>query len=145
MYSFGGRLGRETILVCIFYGGGDFWNKYTRPTTAVCLTTLFQTELLQNKLNQFDPQLNKHEINPSCFFFMCMYVCVCVTLGARAGPAVVQLGQLNEISGSNINSSASLMRTKGGNCLGKERYYGSSCCDRAALFTEVTGLRGPET
>lgn len=76
----------------------------------------------------------------------CACVCVrCVTLGAKAGPSVVQLGQLNEISASNINSSASLMRTKRGNCFSKERYYGSSCEDRAALFTEVIGHRGPET
>lgn len=42
---------------------------------------------------------------------------------SQTGPSVVQLGWLNEISGSNINSSASLMRTMRGNCFSKERHY----------------------
>lgn len=60
-------------------------------------------------------------------------------------PSVVQLGQLNEISDSNINSSASLMRTMRGNRFSKERHYGSSCGDRRALFTKVIEHRGLET
>lgn len=73
-------------------------------------------------------------------------VCLCECgIRSQTGPSVVQLGRLNEISGSNINSSASLMRTMRGNCLSKERHYGSACRDRAALFTKVIGHRGLET
>lgn len=64
---------------------------------------------------------------------------------SQAGPSVVQLGWLNEISDSNINSSASLMRTMRGNCFSKERHYGSPCGDRGTLFTKVIGHRGLET
>ena len=73
-------------------------------------------------------------------------VCLCERgIRSQTGPSVVQLGWLNEISDSNINSSASLMRTMRGNRFSKERHYGSSCGDRAALFTKVIGHRGLET
>lgn len=71
-------------------------------------------------------------------------LCEC-DIRSQTGPSVVQLGWLNEISDSNINSSASLMRTMRGNCFSKERHYGSLCRDRAALFTKVIEHRGLET
>lgn len=63
---------------------------------------------------------------------------------SQAGSSVVQLAQPNEISDSNINSSASLMRTMRGNCFRKKGHYGSLCRSRA-LFTKVTGPREFET
>lgn len=79
-------------------------------------------------------------------YFGVQNVCLCEPdIRSQTGPSVVQLGRLNEISDSNINSSASLMRTMRGNCFSKERHYGSSCGDRAALFTKVIGHRGLET
>lgn len=48
-------------------------------------------------------------------------------ISSWAGSSVVQLAWLNEISDSNINSSASLMRTMRANYLSKERHYGSLC------------------
>lgn len=79
-------------------------------------------------------------------YFGVQSACLCERgIRSQTGPSVVQLGWLNEISDPNINSSASLMRTMRGNCFSKERHYGSSCGDRAALFTKVIGHRGLET
>lgn len=65
-------------------------------------------------------------------------------LCGHTGPSVLQLGQLNEISDSNINSSGTLMRTMRGNCLTKEGIM-VVVWDRAALFTKVIGQRVFET
>lgn len=65
-------------------------------------------------------------------------------LCGHTGPSVLQLGQLNEISESNINSSGTLMRTMRGNCLTKEGIM-VLVWDRAALFTKVIGQRVFET
>lgn len=79
-------------------------------------------------------------------YFGVQSACLCECgIRSQTGPSVVQLGWLNEISESNINSSASLMRTMRGNCFSKERHYGSLCGDRMALFTKVIGHRGLET
>lgn len=78
------------------------------------------------------------------FGVQCACLCDC-GIKSQTGPSVVQLGWLNEISDSNINSSASLMRTMGGNCFSKEGHYGSLCRDRTALFTKVIGHTGFET
>lgn len=72
---------------------------------------------------------------------MCMVEC---GLCGHTGPSVLQLGQLNEISDSNINSSGTLMRTMRGNCFTKEGIM-VLVWDRAALFTKVIGQRVFET
>lgn len=81
--------------------------------------------------------------NPVVISVCRVRACVCERdIRSQTGPSVVQLGRLNEISDSNINSSASLMRTMRGNCFSKERHYGSSCGIGLPCLQRLLGTEG---
>lgn len=127
------------------------WNS---PQSALCHFSTLLNSFYQQTNAQFDNSNSLLRIMPGPGdplykpggYFGVQSVCLHERdIRSQTGPSVVQLGRLNEISDSNINSSASLMRTMRGNCFSKERHYGSSWGDRAALFTKVIGHRGLET